>query len=169
MFHIPPGRSILAKQEWKDKYQDQFLSLLKTYKSKIKTNIIGHLHLEALHSFVDCTSWEPYGYGLLNPSISPIFNNNPAFRIYRFSHSPVKLESYVDHFVLLNNYNDDRNVNKAKRISNYWNLNYSVTLPYGAEYSAFSVFLYWLDTLDNNKSLLVNMLSTMGWDSHRDD
>ena len=30
------------------------------------------------------------------------------------------------------------------------------------------MFLYWLDTLDNNKTLLVNMLATMGYDEGRD-
>lgn len=65
----------------------------------------------------------------------------------------------MDHFLLLNNYNDDLWAGRARSISSYWNVNYGVDLLYGQEYSGFSVFLYWLDTLDSDRSLLVNMLS----------
>lgn len=85
LYHIAPGRNILSAQEWRESDELAFLALLQKYKAKIKMNFAGHLHLETLHSFVNCSIWEPFGSALLGPSISTIFSNNPAFRVYKFS------------------------------------------------------------------------------------
>jgi sphingomyelin phosphodiesterase acid-like 3 len=87
MFHIAPGIDGYATahpkgggpdkpivEMWKPKYTNQFQQLLEKYPDVVKISLAGHEHMDDFrlidHSLV-----------LLVPGLSPVVNQNPAFRV----------------------------------------------------------------------------------------
>ncbi|OMJ66624.1 hypothetical protein SteCoe_36471 [Stentor coeruleus] len=75
--HIPPGFALYngGSQSWSDYFTKSFMSLVQEYQSKIVGIFAGHYH----SGYFQLIGQVPV---IINPSISPIFGNNPAFRYY---------------------------------------------------------------------------------------
>lgn len=110
IMHVPPGAnttetaSIAAKTStpdqtsddeaammWAPQYQLQFLEILSRYPNVIAMGITGHTHMDEFRVL-------PTGDVLLGiPGISPVFGNNPAFKIFTISGStqmPIDYQSF---------------------------------------------------------------------------
>jgi hypothetical protein len=108
--HVPPGAnttetaSIAAKTStpnqtsddeaammWAPQYQLEFLEILSRYPNVIAMGITGHTHMDEFRVL-------PTGDVLLGiPGISPVFGNNPAFKIFTISGStqmPIDYQSF---------------------------------------------------------------------------
>ncbi|HZP23557.1 MAG TPA: metallophosphoesterase [Terriglobales bacterium] len=107
MFHIPPGMdgfSSLEKYEqlvnndhdspaqacslasvpmWTPKWTTRFDELLAKYQDTIVAAFAGHTHTDWFQ-VLNASASEP-GFVLINPSISPVYNQNPSFRVGTFS------------------------------------------------------------------------------------
>jgi len=106
--HIPPGIDIYASLKirlfrlvalWMPAYTMQFEEELKQFSTEIVGILAGHLHSD--WSQIISTD---HGQGIPmsgTPSISPIFGNNPGFKIYTYTPGQ-KLERAETHNYLLN-------------------------------------------------------------------
>lgn len=89
LMHIPPSYDIHATPSvklftliklWRDKYIDAFNSELTQYSSTIAAVFVGHLHSDFLQVHDDGNGENTHIYA--TPSISPIFGNDPAYKVY---------------------------------------------------------------------------------------
>jgi predicted phosphodiesterase len=93
LFHIPPGMDVYdtvtyggtcpnvkAQTFWKDEYAQKYLRITAAYRKTIAGSFAGHTHQDELRlangDFIH-----------INPSVSPVFGNNPAFEIFDVSRS----------------------------------------------------------------------------------
>jgi sphingomyelin phosphodiesterase acid-like 3 len=89
IFHIPPGidgyATARAKQNgpdkaafmWKPVYTEAFRKLLKRYHKTITVSLAGHEHMDDFRLITNSLV-------LMTPALSPIFRQNPAFRVVSF-------------------------------------------------------------------------------------
>jgi sphingomyelin phosphodiesterase acid-like 3 len=73
--HIPPSLSLYGGggQAWYDSYSQAFINVVKEYAANIRIILGGHYH----SGYFQLVGNTPF---VLNPSISPLFGNNPGFR-----------------------------------------------------------------------------------------
>ena len=87
LFHIPPGIDVFDTEEWgaacpnlktqtfwKASYQQQYLKITAAYAETIAGSFAGHTHQDEFR-------FANGGFIHINPSITPIFGNNPAFEV----------------------------------------------------------------------------------------
>lgn len=87
LFHIPPGMDVFDTEEyggacpdvkaqtfWKDEYQQKYLRITAAHQKTIAGSFAGHTHQDefrlATGDFIH-----------INPSVTPVFGNNPAFEV----------------------------------------------------------------------------------------
>jgi sphingomyelin phosphodiesterase acid-like 3 len=87
LFHIPPGMDVYDTEEyggacpdvkpetfWKDEYQQKYLRITAAHQKTIAGSFAGHTHQDefrlATGDFIH-----------INPSVTPVFGNNPAFEV----------------------------------------------------------------------------------------
>jgi len=108
MFHIPPGMdgySSIQQYEWEvkqhsdqppaqlcaaalvpmwaPKWTEQFDALLQKYQGTVVASFAGHTHADDFR-VINAATNSP-SFVLINPAISPIYNQNPAFRVATFA------------------------------------------------------------------------------------
>ena len=118
MFHIPPGidsyttmhkylallKGKMERQDeklcasavvpmWVPKWTAQFDDLLVKYKDTIAASFAGHTHSDEFR-VIDPSSKDPQ-FVLVSPAISPVYNQNPAFRTVRFQQDGSLIDSSV--------------------------------------------------------------------------
>jgi sphingomyelin phosphodiesterase acid-like 3 len=92
VYHIPPGADAYATFRsgqcpdafaplWKRRYAEAFAALMRRYAGTIAAAFAGHLHMDDFRLF---RGGGPGGFVLITPAISPIFDQNPAFRAVSF-------------------------------------------------------------------------------------
>jgi len=104
--HIPPGFSAFDnKQLWQEKYSVQFLSIVSKYQDVIAVVIMGHLHsdefflLPSVNSSSESPSTTiPSAVVLNTPAVSPIYLNNPSFRVFLYDKSTLNPIDYLVSF-----------------------------------------------------------------------
>lgn len=87
LFHIPPGIDVFDTEEygaacpnlktqtfWKPSYQQQYLKITAAYAATIAGSFAGHTHQDEFRIANG-------GFLHINPSITPVFGNNPAFEV----------------------------------------------------------------------------------------
>jgi sphingomyelin phosphodiesterase acid-like 3 len=96
MFHIPPGidgyASMMQMQHavagqcaqaivpmWKPVWTSRFDGLMEQYQSTITAGFAGHTHTD------DFRVLPGAGFVLIDPPVSPVYGQNPAFRVVTFS------------------------------------------------------------------------------------
>jgi sphingomyelin phosphodiesterase acid-like 3 len=91
--HIPPTiSSYFFEDMWEERYRKIYESLTEKYSSKIRMQLFGHFH---------SNEFRMHGKNLtlfLGPSITPVYNNNPAFQIVHFDASDgalVDIETFI--------------------------------------------------------------------------
>jgi sphingomyelin phosphodiesterase acid-like 3 len=116
MFHIPPGidgystaaqyqtltKSKPASEQlctsaivpmWVPEWTAQFDNLLEKYRGTVIVALAGHTHTDDFR-VIDPTSSDP-PYVLISPAISPIYNQNPAFRTATYAKDGSLLDASV--------------------------------------------------------------------------
>jgi len=108
MFHIPPGIDsyttiqkyrTLSKTDgapvtdklcvsavvpmWEPKWTAQFQGLLKKYEETVIVSLAGHTHTDDFR-LLNSTGAKP-AFVLISPAISPVYRQNPAFRVVTFA------------------------------------------------------------------------------------
>ena len=103
LMHIPPGADkystaqnvddnghiTTATMMWNQDYQTRFLQILSNYTGTIALTLAAHTHMDEYRIM------SPTNNVLeITPSIAPYFGNNPAFKIFTFSHDTLKATDY---------------------------------------------------------------------------
>jgi len=102
LMHVPPGadkystaQSIdanghitTATMMWNQDYQTHFLQILSKYPDTITLTLAAHTHMDEYRILPSSDVLE------ITPAIAPYFGNNPAFRVFTFSHDTYKPVDY---------------------------------------------------------------------------
>ncbi len=106
MLHIPAGVDVFASlrkkpfgivELWKPEYSTRFQAMLKQYTGNISGILSGHFHMDFLQIVNQAIPVSG------TPAISPVFGNNPGFKIFGYSPTTLKLEDFLTYFNPLNN------------------------------------------------------------------
>jgi hypothetical protein len=86
-----PGRTLTY---WKQNFSDYFLKLLADYRQTVTGIFASHMHMDTF--FLLHNKHQPVGFETITPAISPIFGNNPGFKIYQFNNDfqPTNYQTY---------------------------------------------------------------------------
>eukprot|EP00457_Paulinella_chromatophora_P003784 gb/GEZN01003792.1/.p1 GENE.gb/GEZN01003792.1/~~gb/GEZN01003792.1/.p1 ORF type:complete len:598 (-),score=63.91 gb/GEZN01003792.1/:237-2030(-) len=126
MAHIPPGQtSSQGDALWFSNYTSTFLTLLSPYRDVVVACFMGHEHTDEFRLFNSQTLLV-----LQNAAVSPVYDDNPTFRIFAYDQSNLKI---------INWYNMYTDLSKQTQSEH--------GLVWRFEYSPVSV--YQLDTLDS--------------------
>jgi len=98
LMHVPPGINAYSSSKgwancqdsiqpfWQDRYTTSFLNLLQNYNGVITNGFTGHTHMDNFRVIS-----VPQGNAKLplhvTPAVSPIFSNNPAFKVVQYDTS----------------------------------------------------------------------------------
>ncbi|MBF0476024.1 MAG: hypothetical protein HQK59_09365 [Deltaproteobacteria bacterium] len=102
LMHVPPGADIgstaklvdnnghltSATMMWKPAYQTGFLQIVAKYPGIISLTLAGHTHMDEYRILPTSDVLE------ITPGISPVFGNNPAFKVFTFSKDTFKPNDY---------------------------------------------------------------------------
>ena len=102
LIHIPPGAFLGATAQsvdnnghitsatmmWDQNYQALFLQILSHYPGIISLTLAAHTHMDEFRILSSSDVLE------ITPSIAPYFGNNPAYKIFTFSHDTLKPTDY---------------------------------------------------------------------------
>jgi sphingomyelin phosphodiesterase acid-like 3 len=103
--HIPSGVDVYSplRQKpfrliaWRHSiYAQRFQEELQQFPSEIVGIFAGHLHADWLQTLIVNASYKIPVSGI--PSISPVFGNNPGFKVYRYSLERQRLEDMVTYY-----------------------------------------------------------------------
>ena len=87
--HVPPGGNSYLPSEilWLPQYLVTWNQIIQEFSSVIVMQMSGHTHHDDFRLQYAATpsqqQTQPYGAVLLTPSVSPIYANNPSFRVLR--------------------------------------------------------------------------------------
>lgn len=108
VMHVPPGADIYgtvaaymdetghisdAAMMWKPDYQERFMEMMREYTDIIQAGFAGHTHMDEYRLVSDSGGQSPNPV-LITPGISPVFGNNPAFKIFDMGESNWELRDY---------------------------------------------------------------------------
>jgi hypothetical protein len=102
LMHVPPGADkystaqsvdsnghiTSATMMWNQDYQTSFLQILSKYSGVITLTLAAHTHMDEYRILSSSDVLE------ITPSIAPYFGNNPAFKVFTFSHDTFKPTDY---------------------------------------------------------------------------
>lgn len=108
--HIPPGGDAYGAQKamgkkdcdkhikmmWESQFTDSFLQLLNQYPNVITAGIGGHTHMDE-YRLLNNVSGQAVSFFHINPSISPIDGNNPAFQLFTYDAPAMVLKDYTSY------------------------------------------------------------------------
>jgi sphingomyelin phosphodiesterase acid-like 3 len=102
--HIPEGIDVYATlrvklftlmQLWKSEYTSRFEAELRAFAPEISGILAGHLHAD----WFQILSFDENEIPVLGtPSISPIFGNNPGFKVFTYTAQPRQLQDYTTYY-----------------------------------------------------------------------
>jgi sphingomyelin phosphodiesterase acid-like 3 len=108
-YHIPDGVNVYmtlinifhgVDEFWQRDYSNAFNQMLKQYATTIKGILPGHIHMDSFQVInFNNNDDVPVSY---TPSISPIFGNNPGFKVYSYDADSLQLTNYDMYFYPLN-------------------------------------------------------------------
>jgi sphingomyelin phosphodiesterase acid-like 3 len=102
--HIPPAvdlylSSIMSfkifknlKNFWTSSYHDTFLSLIQKFSDTIVGVLAGHVHFDLFQLKIEGNN-NQFIPILFTPSVSPIFGNNPAIKVFNYDDTSLHLLS----------------------------------------------------------------------------
>lgn len=110
--HIPMGIDIYSSLKikflsliefWQPQYKSQFESELKQFSTEVIGLFAGHIHADWFQILkLDGIHVIPV---IGTPSVSPIFGNNPGFKLFTYSTSSKQLENFVTYYYPLTQQN----------------------------------------------------------------
>jgi sphingomyelin phosphodiesterase acid-like 3 len=131
LYHIPPGINAYSSSGgsdcvksispfWTDSTTAVFTSLLSQYRDVVELNMAGHTHMDNFELVTDSTGGA-FNFVHITPSISPIFNNSPAFEEIMYDTVTTRWTDYTTYY--LGNLNDSS--------AAPWNVEYNFNSAYG--------------------------------------
>lgn len=109
-YHIPSGADVYGSihgkgnsceekifMTWDEKYSDEFLKLMDEYSDVINAGFAGHFHRDDFR-ITNAESDDP-GYILIAPSISPIYDNKPSYRIFTYGKDDLEIYNYETYYI----------------------------------------------------------------------
>ncbi len=101
VMHVPAGGDLVSTGKlvdgsgqlestvmmWRQDYQARFLSILSSYSGTVTLTFAGHTHMDEYR----IASGNVFH---ISPGISPVFGNNPAFKIFTYSNSSLEAIDY---------------------------------------------------------------------------
>ncbi len=105
--HIPVGIDIyfsstmpykIIKNFWMGRYTKEFLKIMKEYSDVVVGILPGHVHLD-LFQFTIAGKDGAVIPMIFTPSISPIFGNNPAIKIFNYENMPFRLQNFERYYM----------------------------------------------------------------------
>lgn len=127
-YHVPVGIDIFkslglrTKLQWRDEVMQQFVALVERYQSIIVGQLGSHVHTDGLYLIRD-DAHKPLSYIITTPSISPIYNNNPGFKVYAYQPSPPVVTDFTSYYL------------DVSQDTPLWQLEYTFSASYGAQYT----------------------------------
>lgn len=113
--HIPVGIDIylsstmpykIIKNFWVEKYTTAFLKIMKEYSDVIMGILPGHVHIDLFQFTIEGKDHTVIPM-IFTPSISPIFGNNPAIKIFNYNNTSFSLQSFERYYKPLSNPSSD--------------------------------------------------------------
>jgi predicted phosphodiesterase len=113
-FHIPAGIDVfstlrvfsLVHEFWQPEYTREFEELLNEYSKNIVGILSGHIHMDSFQ-LINIKRGNPLPV-IFTSSISPVFGNNPAFKVFSYDAKTSRLENYDTYFYPLDKLNWQR-------------------------------------------------------------
>ena len=114
--HVPPGVDIFqtvrtfmdgdgrisdVRLMWHDDYQTRFLAIMERYKDLEVVFFSGHTHMDEFRLLYDDARITSPDSILGQPAVSPIFGNNPGYRLIQVSTKTWHLEDYATYYLPL--------------------------------------------------------------------
>lgn len=85
--HIPPTISSYAHDDmWDERYRILYEQIIQRHALKIRAQLFGHFHDNELRMY------SPNMCMFMGPSITPVYNNNPAYRVIHYATSDGQLQ-----------------------------------------------------------------------------
>jgi len=116
--HIPPGPDIyetvssymdetghISEVEllWNKEYHERFMEITARYQKIIKISFGGHTHMEEYRMSLS-NEVEPDMLMIINPAVTPLFGNNPAYRVFTMDAEDWDLLDYRTEAIDLKNH-----------------------------------------------------------------
>jgi sphingomyelin phosphodiesterase acid-like 3 len=126
MGHIPPGGSVYGGSDnWKAEYVSTFFNTIRPFANLITAQLYGHFHSDTFKLFMG-PGEDPISFGLVSPSISPIFSNNPGFRIFDYDQQSGMINDFRQYYA---------DVFTANTLGSMeWNEQYTFTEKWGEKF-----------------------------------
>jgi len=108
-YHIPVGIDIYnslsfwakwfrVTLQWQSEMMQQFVDLIQQYQSIIVGQLGSHLHTDGLYLINDDDD-SPMAFISTTPSISPVYLNNPGFKVYTYQRSPGEIIDFSSFYL----------------------------------------------------------------------
>ena len=103
-FHIPAGIDVFTSLKaftyiyefWYPEYTHEFEALLNEYANTITGVLSAHIHMDSFQ-LLTVKKGNPLPV-IFTSSISPIFGNNPAFKVFSYESKTLQLKNYDTYF-----------------------------------------------------------------------
>jgi len=106
VYHIPPGVDVYANSKspapvlyWKSTYNQQFLEMMKRYSATVVASFAGHTHMDSFELLCQAISRRADGFVDVTPAISPLFDNNPGFKLFAYDRRSASVRDYSAYFL----------------------------------------------------------------------
>jgi sphingomyelin phosphodiesterase acid-like 3 len=109
-YHIPDGIDVFKAikklrngivEFWRPEYSQALQAELRAFPGVVTAILPGHIHMDSFQILtLDKTHQIPIS---ITPSISPIFGNNPGFKVYSYDTATLQLKDFETYFYPLDN------------------------------------------------------------------
>ncbi len=118
--HVPPGTDIYStitsymdaqgaisdvKDMWHDAYQTRFLQIMNSYDEVKVTFFAGHTHMDEFRLIYNNARTGTPDTVFVHPAISPIFGNNPGYKLFKVDAKSWIIEDYTTNVMSLESTN----------------------------------------------------------------
>jgi hypothetical protein len=139
VMHIPPqvdifgtlkamttgGKKKASKFFWEEKYEKDFVRLMREYSDTVAFSFAGHTHMDDFRILSD-DQGKPFLVTHLCPAVSPIRMNNPGFQVMRYDKDTGEMKDLLTYYL--------KNLSSAKSIhGGKWGLEYAFDSTYGLD------------------------------------
>jgi sphingomyelin phosphodiesterase acid-like 3 len=131
IFHIPPGIDAYSTAKnflgivvpfWNKENVQQFSNLIHQYNSSITAVLSGHTHMDGF-LILDMKSSNRIIVDTFVPSISPIFGNNPAYKLYNYHDENFEIHDFITWYLNLHKDNGNEGWKKEYTFSTVYQTN----------------------------------------------
>jgi hypothetical protein len=112
LYHIPPGIDVYSTLKknpgghitqtvsyWNPSYNQQFIDLVSQYSPVIVASFAGHTHMDSFQLVCQAINKRAASFVHITPAISPLFGNNPGFKIFTYDRQSSTLNDYAVHYL----------------------------------------------------------------------